>query len=336
MSNYAFPGSGNERNDQVGSAISSIFDFAKDLITQIGLGRFSTDGWQIREKSGVFYSRVERLRKSIANLERLDRSVADYIATLARERLKRGTSDSGGADFPTPPGTSFVVVKYLSEYVGGGEWPVLCADDLFPDDLAIIQELLQQELNKGGPPAYEVTVATEASLSRKDLIAMRIKWKDFSNRATTLDFPSDPMCCAFIEAKKFADELRRTDPTGVSQLRLPLTPGEKYFIAAPLGDTCIRATLGNGGVERVDKALAVEAASITDKPEAAGTPPGKAGIMPKIAADPRTPLIESLQALRNALADGPETHPVIRCIDERSSCKPADFPCAARLRARQR
>ena len=85
-----------------------------------------------------------------------------------------------------------------------------------------------------------------------------------------------------------------------------------------------------------DKTPAVEAARIVEKPEAPGTLSEGVEIVPKVAPDPLGRLIHSLQALCKALADGPETHPVIRCIDERSSRKPADFPCAARLQPRQR
>jgi hypothetical protein len=224
---------------EVRTGIVSVFSFAGYLVTECGLGRFNTPDYPVGELSQKIHRLVSRLKDAVSKLEALSPAVGDYLHSVARERLKRPTSDSGGSDFPTPPGTSFVVVKYLAEYVGGGEWPVLCVDDLFADDLAIIQQLLQQELDKRESHAYTVTVRTEASLSRKDFIATRIKWKDISSRASHFDFSCDPFGCAYISAKQIEAELRSTDPTGVSQLRLPLAPREKYYLTAPLGATTV-------------------------------------------------------------------------------------------------
>ncbi len=269
-----FPGTKPELFDGVNYAMWSVFSFASGLLTRIGLGRFRTSDYPINDDYRESNQLVSSLKEEVCKLETVSVVVRDYLHSVARERLKRRTSDSGDPVSPTPPGTSYIVVNdYLSEYVDGGEWPVLCVDDLFPDDLAIIQELLQQELNKGGPPAYEVTVVTEASLSRKDLIAMRIKWKDFSNRASTLDFPRDPIGCAFIEAKKLEGELRRTDRTGVSQLRLPLAPGEKHYIAAPLGGTTVGPTFEPGTVEpAIEKLGTVDPGTDTPEPSALTIP----------------------------------------------------------------
>jgi hypothetical protein len=102
-----FPGTGDDTVDNVNVAIHAVFSFAEGITTRIGLDRFDTDGYPIRNDCNRCYILVKNLKDQLGKLEALP-EVTSHMARVARDELRQRMNDSQGLRENTPAASSSV------------------------------------------------------------------------------------------------------------------------------------------------------------------------------------------------------------------------------------